>query len=205
MVDEVARRLGLPQPLDERDRWIVEQALTDAQADLEAYLGRPVTPQIFTDTGMLPVGGQYRLKHSPVLEIVSTTAETGPDGTPTGYFTVVYTAGLDGVNDPALEPIRRFVRTHAIFSPELQALFRRLVPGEARRVTSLGVEGQNVTYADTYTVDAQATAEGVAGALPKFSTCDRWRRARRRIVQGRTQADISYLSGEPYTGTWWGA
>lgn len=189
-VDEVARRLGLPQPLEETDRWIIEQALTDAQADLEAYLGRSVTPATYTQTGMWPVNGQYDLPQYPVISIVSTTPEVEPaTGMTTGTFTVTYIAGLDAENDPTLEPIRRFIRTHATYSPEVQALFRRLAPEEARRVMSLGVEGQNVTYADTYQVDANATATGMPGALPTFKSCDRWRLAGRRVVQGRTRGD----------------
>lgn len=210
----IARRLGLPQPLDERDRWIIEQAIIDAQADLEAYLGRPITAQQYTQTGMLPVGGDYNLTHWPVIAIISTTAETGPDGRPTGLFTVVYTAGLDGVNDPELEPIRRFVRAHALYSDGVQALFRRLAPDQARKVTSLGVEGQNVTYADTYAVAADAAQVGLPGALPTFKSVDRWRLAGRRVHQPPTRTTELWPygcgcgggcdCGTGYRHGWWG-
>lgn len=204
--EHIARRLGLPQPLDEHDRWIIEQAIIDAQADLEAYLGRSITAQTYTETHMLPLGGHYNLTHWPVIAVTSTTAETDPaTGQPTGYYTVVYTAGLDGVADPELEPIRRFVRTHALYSDGVQRLFRRLIPDQARKVAALGVEGQNVTYADTYQVREDAAELGLPGALPTLKSCDRWRLAGRRVHQGPTQVNELW----PYervircTGWWW--
>lgn len=186
--EEVARRLGLPQPLSEQDRWTVEQALTDAQSDLEAYLGRPVTPQTYTETGLRPyIAGNYRLKYAPVISMISATAEVDTANRPTGYYTVTYVAGLDGLADPVLGPIRRFTRTHAMYSPEVQLLFRRLRPDAARRITSLGLEGQNVGYSDTYAVSDKATEMGFPGGLPTLKSCDRWRLAGRRVVQGMTQ------------------
>jgi hypothetical protein len=203
--EQIARRLGLPQPLDERDRWLIEQAITDAQADLEAYLGRPITAQTYTETGMLPVNGQYVLTYWPVIAITSTTAETDSDtGAPTGLYTVVYTAGLDGVTDPELEPLRRFVRTHTLYSETVQGVLRRLMPESARKVASLGVEGQNVTYADVYTVAGNATELGLPGALPTFKSCDRWRLAGRRVVQPLTRAAESWPYETTYNSGWWG-
>lgn len=205
--EEVARRLGVPQPLEEHDRWLIESAIEDAQADLEAYLGRPVTAQTFTEYHMLPVAGQYRLTRWPVIAITSTTAETDPTtGAPTGLFTVVYTWGLDGVSDPELAPLRRFVRTHAIYSDTVQSLFRRLVPEQARKVTALGVEGQNVTYADTYAVEENAAELGLPGALPTFKSCDRWRLAGRRVHQAPTQVNEPWpyeSMNSSYTRGWW--
>lgn len=204
-VQEVARRLGLPQPLEESDRWLLEQAIGDAQADLEAYLGRPITEQTYTETGMLPVNGQYVLTHWPVIAITSTTAETDPGtGAPTGLYTVVYTAGLDGVADSELEPLRRFVRTHALYSETIQGVLRRLAPESARRVASLGVEGQNVTYADVYQVAGNAAELGLPGALPTFKSCDRWRLAGRRVVQPQTRATAPWPYETTYDSGWWG-
>jgi len=201
-VEDVARRLGIPQPLEEEDRWRIEQALLDAQADLEAYLGRPVTPHTYTESGLWPVyPGKYRLSHHPVIEIVSQVPETYPDGTPTGMWTVTYVAGLDGASDPELEPLRRWVRTHAMYSPDVQSLWRRLRPDLAQRITSISVEGQGITYGDTYAVDASASEKGLPGALPSLSTCDRWRLARRRVVQPATRVAV-WPYGPAY-GEWW--
>lgn len=197
--EEVARRLGLQQPLAEHDRWLIEQAIGDAQTDLEAYLGRLVTAATYTETGMWPLNGTYRLTHWPLIAIISTTAETHSEtGQPTGYYTVVYTAGLDGVSDPQLAPIRRFVRIHAMYSSTVQALYRRLAPAEARRIDSLSVEGQGVTYEDTYGVDAQASERGLPGALPAFSSCDRWRLAGRRVRQSASRVDGPWPYGYGY-------
>ena len=207
--EDVARRLGVEQPLDERDRWLIEQAIADAQSDLEAYLGRSVTPTTYTESGLWrSYDGRYTLTYWPLIAIVSATAETHPEsGQPTGYYTVMYTAGLDARTDPELAPIRRLVMLHALYSPMVQALYRRLAPTEARRIDSLNVEGQGVTYEDTYAVDAKATELGLPGALPSFKTCDRWRLAGRRVVQGRTRVDgpwpYEYASYEStFYGEW---
>lgn len=186
-VEEVARRLGLPQPLEESDRWLVEQAIVDAQSDLEAYLGRPVSKAEHTQRHLLRYCNGFQLKHFPVYEIVSETEELDGASQPTGYWTVVYVAGLDGVADPELEPIRRFIRTHAMYSPLVQALFRRLRPEQARKVASLGVEGQSVTYGDTFATEAQASELGLPGGLPSMKSCDRWRIAGRMVHMAPTQ------------------
>ncbi|MFF4777538.1 hypothetical protein ACFY05_32245 [Microtetraspora fusca] len=195
---EVARRLRLPQPLPGADLCLVEQALLDAQADVEAYLGRPITPRTYTQTGVAsPADGRFRLDHEPVLSILSVTPETHPvDGYPTGRYTVVYTAGLDAVTDPDLAPIRRLVRDLAIHSPVVQSLFRRLLPDEARRVTSLSVEGQSVTYADTYPTAPASSGERFPGSPLPFSSVDRWRLAGRRVRQFATRAT------EPWPYEW---
>lgn len=184
-VTDVARRLGLTLPLDDDDAWLIEQALIDAQSDLEAYLGRPVTPQTFTETGLIrfPEPDPWQLANYPVVAITTVTPETHLDGQPTGRFTVTYVAGLDGADDPELEPLRRFVRTHAIYSPDIRALYRRLAPEQARQVASLSVEGQAVTYTDTFAASGQP---GAPGTLPTLASCDRWRIAGRRVFQRRT-------------------
>lgn len=200
-VEEVARRLGLQQPLCESDRWIIEQSLVDAQSDLEAYLGQSVTPETYTETGQREHWNGWHLEHHPILSVTSITPELDGEGHQTGRYTVVYVAGLDALSDPEMEPIRRFIRTSAMFSPGVQALYRRLDPAGARKVTTLSVEGQSVTYTDTYAVDAQATQLGLPGALPSLVSCDRWRLAGRRVHVARTNL------GEPWPyeryGHWW--
>lgn len=203
-VEDVARRLGLPQPLQESDRWLIEQALTDAQSDLQAYLGRPVYKDTYTQEHLLRFHDGFHLLHFPVHRIISQTEET-VGGQPVWQWTVVYEAGLDGENDPELEPIRRFVRTHAIYSPELQALYRRLLPDQARRVASLGVEGQSVTYSDTYATDQRASEMGLVGALPSLQSCDRWKIAGRMVHQAPTRVTDAWPFEDSwrYSGQWW--
>lgn len=207
-VEEVARRLGLPQPLEEGDRWLIEQAIADAQSDLEAHLGRPVSKATYTQQHLFRYYNGYDLTHFPVHEIVSETPETYDSGEPTGYYTVVYVAGLDGEADPELEPIRRFIKVHAMYSPLVQALFRRLAPDAARKVQSLGVEGQSVTYADTFATEAQASAQGLPGGLPSMKSCDRWRIAGRLVHQAPTRVNGTWPFDDPYadrygSGQWW--
>ncbi len=184
-VTDVARQLGLPQPLGEDDRWLIERAIGDAQSDLEAYLGRAATPQTYTETGLIEYTNGWRLQNAPVLSVTSATPENDTSGQPTGLYTVVYVAGLDGAADPELEPLRRFVRTHAIYSTDVQALFRRVAPERARLVEQSSVEGQSVTYADTYAVTGEP-GSGSPGALPTLASCDRWRIAGRRVFQRPT-------------------
>lgn len=182
----VARTLGIPQPLDEDTRWAIEQAISDAQADVSAYLGYDaLTPLTRTEQHLVPWMGGYDLTYQPVVEIVSETAETDPEtGALTGLFTVTYRAGLDAASDPALEPIRRYVRAHAANTPTVQALARQLAPQLPREVVSASVEGQSVTYASS---DAASTApgSGFPGALPGREILDRWRIAGRRVAKRR--------------------
>jgi hypothetical protein len=133
-------------------------------------------PRTYTETGLIPYPSGYNLIHAPLVAIISQTAEYDVDGNATGRYTVTYTAGLNGVSDADLEPLRRFVRTHAFYSPTLQALLREQNPALARQVASVSVEGQSVTYSDTYdTADAEP-GSGAPGSLPTLASCDRWRR-----------------------------
>lgn len=198
-VSEVARRIGLQQPLDEDTRWAIEQVIVDAQADVSAYLGRPLTPTTYTETGLVPWMGGYDLQHAPVLSIVSETAETDTDtGQPTGLFTVVYTAGIDAATNDEMEPIRRYVRTHAIYAPSLQALVRQVDPDLTRKTTAVSVEGQSITYQDVY-ASTSGPGSGAPGALPVLASLDRWRIAGRRVSRRRT--DPSSIPPWPYDYT----
>lgn len=206
--DEIARRLGVPLPLQENDRWLIEQVIGDAQAGLEAYLGRAVTPRTYTDEHVhrmaRPGADEWDLNHWPVQSITSVAEETDDDGDPTGLYTVVYVAGLDGANDPELEPLRRFVRAAAMYAPDLQQWLRRTNPEASRVVTSLGVDGQSVTWSDAYTVPGGGEAGGV-GRVPSLSSCDRWRIAGRRVFQRRTLTPRPWPGGDwayewPYSG-----
>jgi hypothetical protein len=188
--DDIARRLGVDLPLSDDDRWLIEQAIGDAQTDLEAYLGRAVTPRTYTDEHVRRTAAvwpdEWRLSNWPIVSITSVTEETDEDGDPTGLYTVVYVAGLDGANDPELAPLRRYVMAAAIHSELLRAWYARKLPDLARRVTSLGVDGQTVTFTDTYSGGGSGQ-EGAAaiGGPPAQSSVDRWRIAGRRVVQHR--------------------
>lgn len=185
-VAEVARRLRLPQPLGEDAYWRVEQALRDAQADLEAYLGRPVTPTRHTQTGTIESWDGWKLDNYPVLSIDDVVPELDTDGQATGRYNVTYTAGLDGRAGVELEPLRRYVRAHAMYMADVQDLARQTNPNAGRQVKSLSVDGQSVTYEASPTA-APSGQPGTPGALPTLASCDRWRIAGRRVFQRRTR------------------
>lgn len=187
---DVGTRAGLPVPLNDQDQALITAAIVEAQVDLEAYLGRPVTPREFTQTGCIPYLNGWDLAEDPVLQVISSVSETGPDGRETGRYTVTYRAGLDGANDPDLAPLRRYVTVHAAYAPQVM---QRATDGPGGRVEkSLSVEGQSVTYENAYTPGVPGS--GTPGSLPTLSSCDRWRRSGRRVYRGRSP----WWDGWPY-------
>ncbi|MFB9880820.1 hypothetical protein ACFFMN_22960 [Planobispora siamensis] len=203
---ELARRMSIPQPMTEGDRWVVEQAIVDAQTDLESYLGRPITPRTYTQAGLWPDPGQpfgWHLAHQPVIAVISSTPEV-VDGQPTGRYSVVYTAGLDAATDPALEPMRRLVRAHAMASAPLRELARRLAPQPPRLPQSITVEGQSVTYANDNDSGQQvADGDRAVGSLPTFASCDQWKVRGRRAYQEPSRASAPWpYDQHTYTGQW---
>lgn len=116
----------------------VEQIIAGVQGGLEDYLGRPVSIRQFTETARIEnyEMGQLILQQSPVVSIVSRTAASTPNIIPggvhavdaifgmpsdilgiSGYYVVVYTAGLDGKNDESIrtkvmEVASRYISTH---------------------------------------------------------------------------------------------
>lgn len=189
----IARRLMIPLPLEEETRYILEEASSDAQSDLEAYLGRSVVPVTYTQHhARLGPRGWIHLDNYPVRSVTSWTPETGPGGQPSGLFTVVYVAGLDSVNDEDLKPVRRFITLSAMHDPAVQALYRVLRPDLATRVMSGSVQGQSATITDVYPSAAAAAMRSPAavtaqmsmpGSPPTLQTCDRWRISKRRVYQ----------------------
>lgn len=162
---------------------MVEQAILDAQATVEGYLGRAVLPRQFTELHLLPgADGAWPLTHEPVLSVDTITVETDPIyGQPTDYYTVTYTAGLDAANDPELGPIRTYVARAAAADPAVQALAREKNPSTGRVVQSVTVEGQAVTYATA--PPPAVPAAGAPGSPITLKHLDRWRLAGRRVYQ----------------------
>jgi hypothetical protein len=196
--EAVAAKAGLPVPLSDEHRTLLTDAILDAQSDVEAYLGRAITPQTFTITGIWPLGSgewSFRAADYPVVSIDDATAELDGNNQPTGYFTITYTAGLDGAADPVLRPIRRYVAAHALNAPEVVAEWRKVtVPvGEKR---SASTDGQSVSYAATTLGGGGAAGSGAPGSLPLLSSLERWKRAGRRVFQ-RAGAAPSWPYGGP--------
>jgi hypothetical protein len=182
--DEVARRLRLPLPLSDADRALLEDAVEDATADVEAYLGRPIRPQLATEAGVWPAhDGHWLLQGWPLISVVSATAETDTSGYPLGTYTVTYLYGLDAADDPALAPIRRYVVAAAMNDPQVLMVWRQRVPETARTISSLSVEGQTVAYTPATLGGGGAAGTQVPGALPNLKSLSRWRVAGRRVFQ----------------------
>lgn len=191
--EEVAVKAGMTLPLSLDDREAVEDAIRDAQADVEAYLGRPLVPTTYVEQDRLPWHDGWYLvaaPDEPLIRVLSTVVQLDPvDGAVTDYFTVTYLAGIDARNDPALRPIRRYVLAHAMNSPEFTRMWRTRTDAKGV-VKNLSAEGQSVTFA-TPTLSGSETASkpgsGEPGALPTLGSLDRWRVAGRRVHQAPSQ------------------
>ncbi|MFE4575726.1 hypothetical protein [Streptomyces chartreusis] len=164
--EAVAKELGVPLPLTAEQRDDLLTAIRKAQADVVGYLGQPVVPQLVTRTALTPyVGRDDRLEDADswpfnVDDLVQVSAyRVRQDGT----YDVDFLVGLDGAT---IDPIVRYVTTHAAES-------ERLRPGGAgsqgRRVSSVSAEGQSISY-------ESAPTTGQAGALPELASLSRWKR-----------------------------
>lgn len=199
--EALASRIRMTLPLNEDTREVIEDSIRDAQADVEAYLGQPIVPTTFVQTHCWPyVDGWHLTVHDDAffIDVVSSAPEYDPaDGTtPTGYFTVTFTAGLDVKNDRTLRPILRFVLAAAANSEDVTLLWRTAT-GAKGAVKSVSAEGQSVSFDPAYPLGAPPPAGRGGGAkpaesrqpgeLPTLGSLDRWRVAGRRVYQGPTR------------------
>lgn len=183
--DDVAVRAGLPIPLTVDRLDVIEAALEDAQDDLIGYLGRQLVPVTHVETGLFPnADGTWNLSYYPLIAVVTAVAESYPDGQETGLWTVTYRAGLDAVSDPELSPLRRYVRTHALWGPEVRRLVREYDPSLDRIVRAATVDGQSVQYETAVQAGQVAKpGSGAAGSMPTLETCAKWRIGDREVFQ----------------------
>ncbi|MFK0159125.1 hypothetical protein ACIQVK_44530 [Streptomyces sp. NPDC090493] len=164
--EAVAKELGVPLPLTAEQRDDLLTAIRKAQSDVVGYLGQPVIPQLVTRTALTPyVGRDDRLEDADswpfdVDDLVQVSAYRARQD---GAYDVDFLVGLDGA---AIDPVVRYVTTHAAES-------ERLRPGgvgsQGRRVSSVSAEGQSISY-------ESAPTTGQAGALPELSSLSRWKR-----------------------------
>jgi hypothetical protein len=189
--EQVAAKAGI-STMTPAQREIIADAIRDAQADIVGYLGREISPQTRTATAMYPFAGGWSFpdEDETIQSVVSVTPETYAGTSPpvpTGLFTVTYRVGLDAANDPALRPIRRYVLTHAMNSPEVTRVWK-IATGTQGEVRTLSAEGQSVTFtAPTLGGGGGKAGSGEPGALPTLASLDRWRLAGRRVYQAPTR------------------
>jgi hypothetical protein len=186
--DELAARLGLGTVTDDQ-RALLDYAIADATAQVEAYLGQTLTPREVTDTAVaVPYGGvdvRPYLSQQPVVRVLSMTETTATDlGVHYGQrYTVTYLAGLDAATDLALAPIRSYVAAAAMNSPQVLQRGQRVNPEAGRTLTSVSVEGQTVGFSAANLGGGGAAGSGAPGALPKITSLSRWKVAGRRVYQ----------------------
>lgn len=189
-IEDLAGRIGVTA--DAANSALLTDAILDAQSDVEAYLGRAISPVTLIQAGCYPYADGWRLDSGDedVLTVLAADAEVDVDtGAPTGLFTVTFTVGLDVVNDPTLRPIRRYVLAHAMNSPEVLRYWKSATKARGD-VKTVSAEGQSITWSDATLGGGGDAGSGKPGALPTLASLDRWRLAGRRVYQGRTQTTV---------------
>lgn len=185
--EDVAARLGLG-PLTPEQREVLYDAVLDAQEHIEGYLGRPIIPLEFTETGLYqPLAGQsWDLENYPVVRIVSTSPDVDAAGQPLGTWRVDYIAGLNAKTDPELGPIRRQVRRVAMNDRAVTRMWQDAAGTAAKRVKNASTDGQSVTWEYLTPTGGQSVDdEPEDKALKRI---DRWRLAGRRAFQRKGSA-----------------
>lgn len=194
--EALAVKAGVPLPLTEERREVIVDAILDAQADVYAYLGRPVMPQTYVEQHVWPHGETWELTEhgdDDIVGVTSAVPETYLDGQPSGYFTVTYVAGMNCRDSDEYRPIKRYVIAHAMNSPEFTRMWK-VATNAKGDVKSVSAEGQSVSFS-TPTLGASGTSkpgDGSPGALPTLASLDKWRVAGRRVHQARTRAPQAY-------------
>ncbi|MEW1700106.1 hypothetical protein ACIQCR_17110 [Streptomyces sp. NPDC093249] len=162
--EAVADALGAPLPLASVQRAAYEREIRNAQADVAAYLNRPLVPTATTVRGTYPRAQgplddvrAWPMTIDDIAEVVSYRA------TSDGAYDVDLLVGLHGARE---EGVVRYVVAHAA-----EAVRQRTDQsgGPGRRVSSVSAEGQSVSY-------EAAPSAGQAGAPPSISSMSHLRR-----------------------------
>jgi hypothetical protein len=203
-VQDVVKRIpGLTYDNLTQDQYdVIEAAILDAQADVEAYLGRPIMPVERVETGRWPYADGWDLdpgdEPRTSITVLSSAAETDENGSATGYFTVTYRVGLNAKTDRDLRPVLRFIAYAAMNTDAVVQTWAKATKAKGP-VKSMGAEGQSVTF-DRPNLGVTGTKPGdlAPGSAPTLRSLDRWRLAGRRVYQGRTRT-----TDWPFTGAPW--
>jgi hypothetical protein len=199
-VERIATHLGLTEPLDAATTEVIATAIYNAQAEVEGYLGRPITPTVFVQTGCIAYSDGWHLSESKVISIDSVVPENDPvNGQPTGTYTVTYTAGIDA-SQPIYLPIRRYVESTALRDGEISRIWQEIQGKKAQRVRSVSVEGQSISYeyltpggVESLASSRAGSGPGLTAGAPTLKSLDRWRLAGRRAFQRPGRSGVIYL------------
>ncbi|MEU0857408.1 hypothetical protein ABZ352_18490 [Streptomyces griseofuscus] len=187
--EQIADKLGIPLPLSAQQREGYRDAVADAQADVAAYLGRPLLPQPMQLLSVHPTFG-YGLDDAqawPLHGVDDAVTVVDYSQNADGTYDVQLLLGLDAA---AEEPIVRYVVAHAV-----ESIRNSPSAGDAsRRVTSVSAEGQSISY------DAAPLA-GQAGALPTLDSLTGYRKRVYRPIATAPAAPWPYGRGRRY-GRW---
>ncbi|MEU9699547.1 hypothetical protein [Streptomyces sp. NPDC047981] len=181
--EAVADALGLPLPLTPAQRTTYETEIRNAQADVSAYLNRPIIPTLTTLRGLRPHGsGDLDDGATWALDLDDIAVVESYRSNPDGTYDVDLLVGLHGVQE---DPVVRYVVAHAA-----EAIRQRPDGSGAagRRVSSVSAEGQSVSYEST-------PATGQAGAPPVIGSLHRLRRLTFQPVRRPARAPWPYSSG----------
>ncbi|AWI32696.1 hypothetical protein [Streptomyces tirandamycinicus] len=185
--EQVADKLGVPLPLTAQQRESFRDAITDAQADVVTYLGRPVVPQPRTLLGAHALFG-YDLDDAqawPIHDLDDVVSVVSHVDNLDGTYDVQLLVGLDGA---AEEPIVRYIVTHAA-----ESIRNKPSATEGtRRVTSVSAEGQSISYEG-------APAAGQAGAPPELNSLAGYRKYLYRPIPVVPAVPWPYGRGRRYS------
>lgn len=189
---EVATKLGLALPLAPSVEERIDLAISESQDKVEAYLRRPLVATTRTVTGLWATPG-VPLDSSEawpaaigILDDRFRVASTVVSVTEPGAFDVTFLVGLDVAGDPALKPIKTYIRGDAVADLIADPMFTAV----HRVVKSVSAGGQSVTF------EPAERAAGAVGARMTIESLKQWRRL--SIGQPASHA----LSPWPYVGRW---
>ncbi|WP_030372335.1 hypothetical protein [Streptomyces rimosus] len=186
--EQVADKLGVPLPLTAAQREQYRNVIAEAQADVVAYLGRPLVPEPRQLHEVYPLFG-YDLDDPqawPVQHLDDMVTVVQHTENADGTYDVQLLVGLDGAME---EPIVRYIVAHASESIRNTATTDG---SSGRRVTSVSAEGQSISY------DAAPLA-GQAGALPTMESLAGYRRRLYRPIPTIPAAPWPYGRGRRYS------
>lgn len=189
--EALAVKLGIPlTDVDADMRAKLVDAILDAQADVEGYLGRAILPRVVTERRAWPPGG-WTFLEQPLIEVLNEAEVFDDAGRPTGYWDISYRAGLDARSDRRLRPIKRLILAHAALQDDAVALWSTIGAGAAtdgtgaKRKKSVSTEGQAVTYDYARPGSSGGDSGGGAavGGPVSWGSIDQWRLRGRRVFQ----------------------